>query len=403
MAKEKTTTEKDKQETTKQPTEEATEQLIEETGELRKQPFLARKLSNVTDYMLRFVNDKRKKLTPSWSYTTILTELQKINDKLEETPHVNFLSLLNSYKRVIDVLDGSISYFYRKRNTLWFKEFFPEEELYKLVKEDLERYHEKYGRINLTITKNGILIYDNYKKNQFNTLLMTVHGGKWVPNYGQELMAISEEKRYQEDDLGADLIYGKLALDNGGVWISAKFSRFFCDLNRKRHRAIYSNTSEKRVQDIWKKELTRFQKERILKNYDQFYYILETLVDTHRFNIIFDGHTMCYEPSRPCFSFGATCIPHFYSPIVEKMRNILHKETGKRIHLNNPYKAGHILNYLSKKYPDIFILSMEINKKLYMDKAHLKLKTREINKLSNAIEKMFIFEKPKSYNKRFSM
>jgi hypothetical protein len=46
---------------------------------------------------------------------------------------------------------------------------------------------------------------------------------------------------------------------------------------------------------------------------------------------------------------------------------------------------------------------MEINKKLYMDKAHLKLKTKEINKLSNAIEKMFTFEKPESYNKRFSM
>lgn len=374
--------------------------IEEEVGEERKRSFLAKNLTKVTDYVLSFLKGKRQRLPASLSYSAVLTELTRLNDKLEETPHLNFLSLLNSYKRVIDVLDGSVGYFYRKRNTLWFKEFFPEQELYELVKEDLKRYNKKYSKIKLTITKNGILIYYNYKKNRFNTLLMTIHGGKWVPNYGKDLMHISERRRLQEDDLGTDIIYGPFVLENGGVWINAKFSRFFCDLNRRRPRAIYSNTSEPMVGKIWKKELTSPQKATILKNYDQFYYVLEKLVDTHRFNIIFDGHTMRQKPGRPPFSFGVKCIPHFYYPIVEHMRTTLRKETGQPVDINNPYGGGHILKHLAEQYPDVFIFSMEVNKKLYMDRTHLKVSQRKVNKLCKAIDKMLTFERPKHYGKR---
>ncbi len=354
--------------------------------------FLLKHIPKLSSLFLLFLKRKQKRFSESLSYSAVLNELMKINDKIESTPHLNFISLLNSYKRTIDVLDGTIAYFHRKKNTIWFKEFFPEKELYESVKEDIELYYKDYPKTNLTITKNGIMIYDNYKKNQFNTLLMTVHGGKWVPKYGQELMEITEEKRFQEDDMGTDIIYGPLVLEKGGVWINAKFSRFFCDLNRARERAIYTNESEKRVKNIWKGKLNKRQKEVILKNYDQFYYVLNKLIETHRFNIIFDGHSMVHEKGRPDLSFGTSYIPAFYMPIVETMKKNLTTHACKNVVFNKPYKGGYILKYLSTKYPDVFIFSMEINKKLYMGNKHLKTDNRRLQKLSRAVKGMFHFE-----------
>lgn len=354
--------------------------------------FFLKQISKFSDFLIAFLKDRQKRVKQSLSYPRIITEIRKINDRIESTPHLNFISLLNAYKRVVDVLDGSIGYFYRKRNAIWFKKFFPEEELYELVKKDIELYHEKYPRVKLTITKNGIMVYDNYKKNKFNVLLMTTHGGTWVPEEGLSLMAVSKERILQEDDIGTGLIYGPLVLEKGGIWINTKFSRFFCDLNRERARAIYNNTSEKRVKNIWKADLTKKQKTKILKNYDYFYYLLNRLIENYRFNMVFDGHSMANEKGRPDFSFGVKCIPLFYMPIVERIRNKLHDHTGKKVDFNNPYKAGYILEYLSNKYRNIFVFSMEINKKLYMGRKSLKINKNKLKKTSKAIKQMFEFE-----------
>ena len=100
---------------------------------------------------------------------------------IEEDPHLNFVAVLKSYKVLGRILTGTLHEFYRDRNRIYFKRFFTEPELYEMVKKDLEALYPKYKDVKMTITKQGLLIYDNYKKNTFNVLLITAHSGLWVP------------------------------------------------------------------------------------------------------------------------------------------------------------------------------------------------------------------------------
>ncbi|MCK4589658.1 MAG: N-formylglutamate amidohydrolase [Nanoarchaeota archaeon] len=324
-------------------------------------------------------------------YDVVIQDFKKISDKIERNPHLNFLSLLGANKLIGEVLDNSIAYFYRNRNSYWFKKFFADEELYELIKEDIEFYYKKYPKIKLTLTNNGTMVYDNYKPNQFNILLLTVHGGTWIPEYVNELMAISKAIVYCEEDIGVDSIYGPLVLKKGGIWINSKQSRFVCDFNRRPENAIYTNNSEARVKDIWKEDLKPYQKQKIMKSYKRFYELLNTLIETHRFNIVFDGHSMVNEPGRPSLSFGVKFVPQFYGPIVAEMRKTLSRETKRQVDINNPFSGGYILEHLSAQFPDIFVFSMEINKGIYMDSKCLHLKKKPMKDLSKAITKIFDF------------
>jgi len=76
-----------------------------------------------------------------------------------------FISILKSYKILGRILNGTVEEFYRDRNRNWFKKFFLEEELYELVKKDIEELYPKYKDIKVVMTKRGVVIYDNYKPN----------------------------------------------------------------------------------------------------------------------------------------------------------------------------------------------------------------------------------------------
>ncbi|MFC1801328.1 N-formylglutamate amidohydrolase [Nanoarchaeota archaeon] len=324
-------------------------------------------------------------------YDLFIKEFKKLSDKVEKHPHLNFISLLESYKAISNILDNKISYFYNNRNKPWFKLFFSDKDLYELVKKDIELYHKRYPNIRLTLTKDGVMVYDNYQPNQFNALLLTVHSGTWVPKYIKELMVIPKERREMEEDLGTDQIYSSLVLEKGGIWVNNKRSRFACDFNRSPKKAVYSNKSEDRVKDIWKNELNQNKKDIIIKSYKRFYHLLDSLIETHRFNIVFDGHSMVNEKGRPDLSFGVKFVPQFYGPIVAEMRKTLMRETKRQVEINTPFSGGYILEFLSGQFPDIFVFSMEVNKKLYMDHTNIKIKKKEMKEISKSILKIFDF------------
>lgn len=334
---------------------------------------------------------KFKKFSLTKYYSLFLEEFQNIQEKIESTPHLNFLSLLQTYKIVIEVLDGTVAYFHRNRNQIWFKHFFPDEELYNLVKEEIKLVNARFPNVKLTITKEGTLIFDNYKKNKFNILALTVHNGHWMPKHIQDLQRITKEQRYYEEDIGTNCIYGPLALIKGGIWINVCQSRFVCDYNRSIERAIYTNNSEKRLKNIWKSPLKASDREYILSRYKNFYFVLNKLIDTHRFNIIFDGHSMVNERNRPPISFGIKYVPKFYLPIVNVMRMTFQQNTKIRIHINKPYSGGQIPRHLSEKFPDVFIFSMEINKSMYMDHKHMKMDYFKARKMQENLIRMFDF------------
>lgn len=336
------------------------------------------------------INSKSRSITISLSKRFLLFQfLNQITRKIESDPYLNFISVLKNYKILGRFLNGTIEDIYRDRNKFYFKKFFLDKELYKHVKEDIEWVYKKNKDLKLTITKRGLIVYDNYKKNSFNVLLFTIHSGTWMPKDVKKKQVMSSSKRLLEEDIDTHRVYCNLVLQKGGIWIDNKFSRFACDYNRAPDNAIYKNHQEQWLKELWTEELTPFQKKMLMKGYAEFYFTLAHLIESYRFNIIFDGHSMKDLKGRPEISFGTRYIPTFYMPIVRSMQRKLINMGYNKVYLNNPYFGGYILKWLSKRFPDIFIFSMEVNKKLYMSKNRRRTVQRKIKELSDNINEIF--------------
>jgi len=115
--------------------------------------------------------------------------LKKLTQKIEDDPYLNFISVLKNYKILGSFLNGTLYELHRDRNNSYMRNFFIDKGLYAMVKADIEWLYSrgaKYREIMLTITKRGVIIYDNYKKNSFNVLLTTIHSGQTVDSNGKK-------------------------------------------------------------------------------------------------------------------------------------------------------------------------------------------------------------------------
>lgn len=329
------------------------------------------------------IKPKTTSITVSLSKRFFLFQLmEKTLKVIEDDPYLNFISLLKNYKILGRILTGTVDEFYRDRNKLYFKNFFMERKLYDLVKQDIEWLHEKHGHLRVTMTKRGLLIYDNYKKNQFNIMLLTVHSGTWMPKNVKQKNILTDEQRFLEEDVECHKLYSQLVLQCGGIWIDNKQSRFACDFNREFDRSIYRDKQEAWVDVLWKEQLSNKEEEELKQGHKEFYFTLARLTDSYRFNLIFDGHTMSDAPGRPNISFGTEYIPSFYMPIVKSMQQKLIKLGYAPVLFNTPYTGGYILEWLNQKAPDLFICSMEINKKIYMNKSRTKVHRRKVDRIA---------------------
>jgi len=253
-------------------------------------------------------------------------------------------------------MHGDVGKFYNMRNRLVFKNFFYERDLYEMIKADLEEMHPVHKGIKLALSRNGIMVYDNYRNRQFNTLLLTNHAGTWVPKRFEEKMQLTKSDRLREEDLDSDKIYSNLVLEKGGIWINSKLSRFVCDYNRSRRGCIYYQKRERWLKNkLWKESLSQSEINRIHSWHSEYYHVLFKVLETYRFNIVYDGHTMKDKPGRPMTSFGTRYIPSFYMPIVRKLRGRLLGMGYSPIYLNKPYGGGFVLKWLSSMYPHRFI------------------------------------------------
>jgi len=64
----------------------------------------------------------------------------------------------------------------------------------------------------------------------------------------------------------------------------------------------------------------------------------------------------------------------------------------EKVLLNAPYPGGYILEWLSGKFPDLFIFSMEVNKKLYMEDGLKKVDEKKLSGLAENITNIFEIE-----------
>ncbi|MGM5484553.1 MAG: N-formylglutamate amidohydrolase [Nanobdellota archaeon] len=349
-----------------------------------KIPYLFERISPI------LIKPKSSSITISLSRRFLLFKLiNEITNKIENDPHLNFISLLKYYKVLGKFLEGTIYEFHRDRNKAYFRNFFIHKDVYKKVKGNIEYAYSINKEARMTITKEGITIYNNYRKNKFNILLLTIHAGTFVPPKIQKKMNMTKQERYKEEDVFTDRIYCKLVLEQGGIWINNTMSRFYCDLNRNMSRCIYGKEDHNVSGNIWEKELRKSEIEEIHNFYGQFYSMLTRLLETHSFNIIFDAHSMKDSEGRPNISFGTHYIPKFYLPIVRSIQAKVRSLGYNKVAINKPYGGGFILKWMSRKYPDRFIFSMEINKALYMTQDRLKEYDKRINQLSDALMNIF--------------
>lgn len=316
----------------------------------------------------------------------------KIGRVIEEDIHSNFVALLRAHRFLGRILNDKLENFYKDRNKLYFRTFFLDHKLYKLVKADIEYLYPKYKDVKMTLTKRGVIIYDNYQKNVFNVLLLTIHAGTWVPMDIEKKLNISEEERFKEEDIDTNKLYCPLVLEKNGIWIDNKQSRFVVDFNRNFDQAIYDNKSEEWLDIVWKESLTKKEIESINRSYREFYFTLAKLVDSYKFNIIFDGHSMRDEQGRPNISFGTKYIPNFYMPIVKSIQRKMISLEYSPVALDNPYQGGNILSWLSIKFPNLFIIAMEINKKIYMNRGRTKSIKYKIKKIIKDLTEIFNIE-----------
>lgn len=319
----------------------------------------------------------------------LLQFIKSIIKKIESDPYLNFISALKYYKVLGKLIHGPIEDIHRDLNKNYFKHFFESIEFYKLVKKDIEWVYARNKKIRITINKKGYIIYDNYKKNKFNILLLTIHSGKWMPSEIATKQVLSNKERFVEEDTDIHKIYSPLVLENAGIWIDNNLSRFACDYNRLPEKAIYANKSELWLEKLWKKALSQKQRERLMDGYNDFYLTLTSLVDSYNFNIIFDGHSMKDASDRAELSFGTKYIPRFYLPVVRNMKEHLIKLGYSDVAFDKPFSGGYILKWLSNKFPNVFICAMEVNKKLYMNKERTLSRTDRIELLSRNIVQIF--------------
>ncbi|MBU1018304.1 N-formylglutamate amidohydrolase [Patescibacteria group bacterium] len=354
------------------------------------------KLDAITPFLLRIT---KKGISIDLSERFVLFHLlERLHGKIEENPYLNFLSILNYQKSFEKTLSETVEKFYKKRNSFYFKRFFKYDEIYTAVKHEISEVYHINKKAKLTIFKNGLLVYDNYNIKNFNVLLLTLHSGEFVPQNIKNKFEISDIKRKKEEDIHSDKLYRNIVLEQGGIWINNKMSRFYCDLNRSMDECIYSNPkADKTDSDIWEKELTRKERNSILSFYDEFYLLLKSVIETYSFNIIFDGHTMRDGKRRPNVSFGTHYIPKFYLPIVTSLKRKIVAMGYENCAINQPYKGGHILAWISKQYPSVFTFSMEINKKLYLCSNRLKLNVKNTEKIAIDLLKIFDIQEEEGY------
>jgi len=316
---------------------------------------------------------------------------------LEEDPHLNFISIIKSYKILGRILHGNFKDFYRDRNKLYFKNFFIEREVWQHVKNDLEWIWADYkdsknvnfNDILMTITKRGVIVYENYKKHKFNVLLMTIHSGLWVPKSLQEKMFLTPKQRFKEEDIDTNKLYCKFILEKGGVWVDSKQSRFACDFNRRMDKSIYQDGSEKWIKKLWKEPLTQKETDDLHTSYKEFYFTIDKLANAHNFNIICDGHSMKNRKGRPNISIGTKAASKFYMPIIQNFKVRFEQLGYTNVDFDKPFKGGYITKWLNVKYPYAFVFSLEINKKLYMSKSRDKVVKYKLLKMSRDIGRLF--------------
>ncbi len=198
-------------------------------------------------------------------------------------------------------------------------------------------------------------------------ICFSTHSGSKISKKSLKNIAISQRKRkYHEDPHTADFIVSMPIMAQG------LDSRYEYDLNRSPENAIYDEFLGDKV---WKKPLTKAQKEIYLQKHQNFYTVISVLVKTleRKFKacIVYDIHAFNYkkiERETPIFNIGTEKINNTkFGAFVQSWQTELGKiklpEMDTTVKLNDVFQGtGYLLEYITTHFPNTLVLPTEIKK-----------------------------------------
>jgi len=209
---------------------------------------------------------------------------------------------------------------------------------------------------------------------------VSMHSGHHVRKDILEIMAVSEEDRFREEDPYTDRF-----ISGFPIRIYGRDSRFEYELNRNPYRAIYDYNKLQWGLTVWKREVTEEEKAISLKKHREFHVLLEMvcryLLSQHSHALLFDMHAYCYqretrqawyEDERPEINIGTGAVNReIFEPAIACFRNNLQRtridDRPLRISENEIFYGGYLSRHLSRIFHKrLLVLAIEY-KKIFMD------------------------------------
>ena len=209
---------------------------------------------------------------------------------------------------------------------------------------------------------------------------VSMHSGHQVRKEIHEILAVSEEDRYREEDPFMDRF-----ISGFPIRIFGRDSRFEYDLNHNPYRALYDYDKLKWGLKVWKREVTQEEQALSIKKHREFHKLLEMvcryLLSQYSHALLFDLHAYCYqretrqawyEDEGPEINIGTGAVNReIFEPAITCFKRNLRRtkisDRPLRIAENEIFFGGYLSRHLSRIYHErLLVLALEY-KKIFME------------------------------------
>lgn len=196
-------------------------------------------------------------------------------------------------------------------------------------------------------------------------IISNPHGGKQIPSSVRALSLLNQQQIFHDSDEQANDIYAPLK-QHTQCYIAANTARAYVDLNRYRDDISKDGVVKTHTcwdEQIYRQPLDNSQVETLLRqHYDSYHAQLQEAIDSQRFKLLFDCHTMNEYPPpvapdhkihRPlvCLSDneGKSCSSSLFNLVFDVFQQVFDGEVS----YNDPFKGGFICSHYGQFLPCI--------------------------------------------------
>lgn len=218
-------------------------------------------------------------------------------------------------------------------------------------------------------------------------------GGNFRTELLDNIIHTDYERWYEEDPKTLDFI------SSFPIVISGRDSRFEYDLNRPPETCVYEDAWGK---PVWKKPLTKREKETSLNKHENFYRVVEALIikleSLFKACVVYDIHSYNYkrhERNVPVFNVGTEYIDHRKYGIVKNafLKGLASIEipniTPTTAENDVFYGRGYFLKFITDRFNSTLVLATEVSK-IYCDELTGDYYTQVIDAIKEGFKRVIL-------------